>query len=635
WASIPAIVTRWTTCTGKSTLVTEGRRHQWMLRELIKLMDVNSISAFSWDEAHFLCRVHDLTRRVPDPDLFKRVRELVGKKLGELHVRVQTMPLTPGLPVLSERLHVVTSADLLRARPREVKLFAGISKPGRGPVFTHKSGHLKVLDSVPENCTVVVENGSCSVEGFVMGKVAATQHCEVQENISGMVVVRQGDVRARNIIVRAYVVSKWGNVYCVNAESPELVFAGNEIRVEASALTGRYIAERIRVKGEIFGGQFEASTLLTATRFRRSETRDLAIVLRRELSCQDYGEEPGQDAAKFLARAARLRRQLSNERTAIDYASQEAEHAASCALVYLNAVENMHPIAERLHKAEHRLALVNRILSAMQTLEVMAEDRLNVATRRSGDTMDMPDTTGGDEPFLQLEAIHAEIAGIKDEGQLDRDINDEFAELSVMKDRLFSATSDQRRIAGHLMQMREKLTQWRREHNDLMQTIGHYEKELRGAAQQENADESEASSRSKVLLLRRILAAVRERGLGTDENVARKLQSVPMRMALRTVNNSLARMANHESNVAALQHELAEVARLLRKDFQIIIGEGIDHGQGPPRVSGLFDAGVKIFADPFLVNDPQPPVGSHVRTPEDRGMPRTYCRQDGYIVEIK
>ena len=204
-----------------------------------------------------------------------------------------------------------------------------------------------------------------------------------------------------------------------------------------------------------------------------------------------------------------------------------------------------------------------------------------------------------------------------------------------MKERLFTATSDQRRIAGHLMQIREKLAIWHREHDDLMQTISHYEKELHGAAPPENGDKTEASQRSKVRLLRRLLTAVRERGLGTDENVARKLQSVPMRMALRTVNNSLARMANHESSVATLQQELAEVARLLRKDFQIIISEGIDRGQGPPRVSGLFDPRVKIYADPFLVNDPQPPPGSHLSTPEDLGTPRTYCRQDGYIVEIK
>ncbi|MBX7255394.1 MAG: hypothetical protein K1Y02_03440 [Candidatus Hydrogenedentes bacterium] len=632
WAAIPAIVSTWSSCAGKPTIVTEGRRHQWILRELIDTLQSNGVMALAWDETYFLCRVHDLTNNVKDAGLFERVRSILGNHRISLDSRVRGLLLRPGLPILSDRLHVVTSEDLMRARPREIKLFAGIAKPGRGPVFTHKSGHLKILDSVPENCTVVVENGSCSVEGFVMGKLAATQHCEVQENISGVVVVRQGDIRARNIIVRAYVVSKWGNVFCMNAESPDLVFAGNEIRVETSALMGRYVADKIRVKGDIHGGLFEAASLLTAARFRRSEVRDLSIVLRRELSCTDYGEEPGPDASKYLGRAARLRRQLGNERTAIDYANQEAEHAASCALVYLNSVENMHPIAERLHKAEHRLALVNRIVSAMQTLAVMAEDRLNQVVRHSGSIPDIPDITTAEEPFSQLDAIHAELAGIKDEGQLDRDVNDEFVELSALKERLLNATADQRRIAALLMQIREKIAKWRRERDELTQTIGYYEKELQNAS---NGENSGRATRSNVHLLRRLLATVRERGMGSDEAIAKKLQSVPMRMALRTVNNSLSRASTHETNVAALQRDLADVAQLLRKDFQIIISEGIDRSQGAPRVSGCFDARVRIYADPFLLNEPQPPAGSCVLTPESGESPRTYCRQDGFIVEMK
>lgn len=632
WAPIPDIVSTWQACVGKPTLATEGRRHQWLLRELIDTLGSNGSTALAWDETYFLCRAHDLAQSAKDSGLFERVRTLLAKHRDALESRLRGLPLRPGLPILSDRLHVVTSEDLLRARPREVKLFAGIARPGRGPVFTHKSGHLKILDSVPENCTVVVENGSCSVEGFVMGKLAATQHCEVQENISGVVVVRQGDIRARNIIVRAYVVSKWGNVYCMNAESPELVFAGNEIRIESSALMGRYVADRIRAKGDVYGGLFEAASLLTAARFRRSDVRELSIVLRRELSCQDYGEEPGPDASKYLARAARLRRQLGNERTAIDYANQEAEHAASCALVYLNAVENVHPIAERLHKAEHRLALVNRIVSAMRTLAVMAEDRLNQVVRHAGSVSDFPDLSPGEEPFLQLDAIHAELAGIRDEGQLDRDVNDEFVELSALKERLLNATADQRRIATLLMQIREKIAKWQRERGDLMQIISHYEKEVRRATHGEN---SESPGRSNVHLLRRVLAAVRDRGMGNDEAVAKKLQSAPMRMALRTVNNSLSRASSHETSVAALQRELAEVARLLRKDFQIIIHEGVDRAQGPPKVSGVFDARVRIFADPFLLTDPQPPAGSCALTPDAGDTPRTYYRQDGFIVEIK
>src|SRR5690606_10947834 len=111
----------------------------------------------------------------------------------------------------------------------------------------------------------------------------ASQHCEVRENISGMVVVRQGNVRARGIMVRSKVISKWGSVCGKQAESPDLVFAGTEIRIENTTNMGQFKAPEITVLGDVCGGVYHVTKQLTADRFRSAENRNLSIVLRQDL----------------------------------------------------------------------------------------------------------------------------------------------------------------------------------------------------------------------------------------------------------------------------------------------------------------------------------------------------------------
>ncbi|MCC6699598.1 MAG: hypothetical protein IT365_28490 [Candidatus Hydrogenedentes bacterium] len=627
-----AAVNAWATHVSERAIVTEGRRHQWVLRELIDLVEAGNTRFLAWDELDLLLTALELGRTNSRPAQFTRVIGILEKHAPALEERHSKMSVTPRLPAVSTRLHVVTEDDISSAKPREITLFAGLNIQGRGPVLLHRSGHLRVLGSVPENCTLVVEEGSCSVDGFVMGKVAASQHCEVRENISGVIVVRQGNIRARNIIGHAYVVSKWGRIHCRQSEAPDLVFGGLGILIEQSVLGGRYLSPTIHVKGEAFGGVFMVTHLLTAGLFRCSDARPLSVVLKTELTCQDYGEEPSPDATKLIAQAAGFRRRIAALQTRISYTQGEAEHAARNAIVYLTGKDQLHPVAERLGEAEHRLAQVSRIRTVLQTLARMAEDRLERLVRVHGASLkEISDSL--DDATRHLEDLNSDFAQIESEGGFAHDIKQELADIAGLRARLFGPTGDVRKVGATLQLIRDRLAAWDKESVELAANIAKYENELREVFAGREGTGSAADVLPTVNLLKQLLAAVRSRSTSPDDAYARRLQSSFMQLSLRTVGSRMDRLNQLLASLEDLRAQMRTLAETLRKDFQIAVP--LDEGAAAaPKVTGRFETGIKIFADSYLLDDPNPPKGAMLETVNSGDATRSYIRAAGKVVPV-
>lgn len=627
YEQIPRQIKVWLTQPASETAVTEGRRHQWVLRELIDELEAGNVRFLAWDELDLLLASLQMARTSARPDRFTRVIQLLDRHATAIEDRHGKVSITPRLPALSTRLHVVTERDIVAAKPREIKMFAGINIQGRGPVLIHRAGHLRVLGSVPENCTLVVEEGSCSVDGYVMGKVAASLHCEVRENISGVVVVRQGDIRARNIIVRAYVVSKWGGVHCRSAESPDLVFGGSEIWIEQSAIMGKYISPSIHVRGDVYGGVFMVSRQLTAERFRCSDAREVAIVLRTSLSCHDYGEEPGPEAMRYLAQSAGLQRRISALETQIRYSQAEAEHAARNAIVYLTGTDQLHPVAEKVGNAEHRLAQVNRIRAVLQTLIELGEDRMSRLARKKGATPNDSESTDESFPF---DDVKSEFAHLEAEGGFAKDVTEELADIAALKERMLSPLSDARKTASSVHHARERRAFWDREASELRAAISKYEARLRDEFTAKEALDNQSGTLPTVALLKRLLTVVRSRAKSSDDPVGRRLQSSFVQLSLRTVGTRVERLTVYITSKDKVSEQLRSVAEVLQKDYQIALPTN-DHVQVSPSVTGIFDTGVKIYSDPYLLTDSAPPKGSMIETVAGKDERRTYLRENGRI----
>lgn len=629
-ARIPHAVELWLKTVHVEPVQSPGQRRQWLLREIIDELEQGRTDQLKWDQVEVLCEVYELGGRAVARDKFNRVRGLIEPHFPALQALRTSGPVSPGLPAVSARYHVVTASDISAARPREIKLFAGIRLQARGPLMVHEHGHVKVLDNVPENVTLVLEDGSVSVDGFVMGRIAASHHCEVRDTVSGTVVVRQGNVCARGLVVKSYVVSKWGSVFCRQAEGPEFVYAGKEIRVDGSVTMGKFIAPRIHIEGDAFGGVFHASQRISARRFRRSDTRNLSIVLRTEISCQDYGEDPGPDGHRMLAKAARIRRQLAILQSNIEAAEAEAEHAARSGIVFVLGGEKAYPVAERLQRAEHRLSLIHRVIAATQTLIGIAEERLDRIIRYEGRMLGDEDDADR-ESTANAEREQEDIARVEAEGPSERDISDALQDIATYRERLFAPTADRKRVASILTQLRERFRAWQREADEINAAIARYQDEVQAIQDAILKTQNDGGPLLAVRFLRQVVAAIRDRGQASGSPQMLRLQSGFMRVALRTINNRVERREKELESAALQRQALREIARTLRKEYQIIIAEDASL-KAPPRVSGSFDSGVKIFADLYLLDDPAPPHGAVVET-VGGDVERTYLRENGLIVQ--
>lgn len=632
--ALPSILEKWAKNPHTTNIQTEGRRHQWTLRELIDDLQAGRVRSLAWDQVAFALAVLELIEATGNGSTYERLRSLLMPHARQLAVQNKALPVAPGLPTIAARLHVVTSKQIAAARPRDVKVFAGIPVNVRGPVLIHNKGHLKILDQVPENCTVVVEDGSVSVEGFVLGRVAASQHCEVRENISGMVVVRQGNVRARAITVKSKVISKWGSVWGKTAESPELVFAGTEIRIESSTNMGEFKAPSITVLGDVHGGVFHVTRSLAADHYRSSENRGLSVVLRQDLTCQDYGENPGPDGLRLLMKANRMKRDLAAMRERIVLTYSEAEHAARCALTFLLGEDSADPVAEKLQHAQHRLALINRVTSIFQTLIVIAEDRVERLARYEGKIWEEDDDSNK-ESARDLNEVEQDFAQLSTEGGPETDLDDEMQDIAGLRERLLAPSADLAKVAQTLEHMRERMRVWKREREQLHDLIAKRENEVKILQSAQARARDLTTAMPMVQFLKQLMTHLRDRGDAPNSPQMLKLQSGFMRVALRTINSRVKRADRDKQAIEKTREALQDVAGRLRKEFQIPFEDDEGNRDELPKVTGAFDAGVRILADMYLLNEStNAKSGSVLLTPLSHAT-KTYARDNGRIVEVK
>jgi hypothetical protein len=593
WDSVPDIVQQWTHGVSPRDINTEGRRHQWVLRDLIDTILGDGNEEITRDEADFLCATFALTTRVDCPEIFERVNMLLTPHVDRLNAMRSALDQAEGLPALSKRLHPLTARDLIGARPREIRVIAGVDMPCRGPLTT-LPGHVKVLGSVPENCTLVVESGCCSVEGYVMGRIAIKEHCEVRENIAGVVISRQGDIRARGIIDQAYVVSKAGNVQVRRAESPRLIFAGNSIR----------IAE------------------ITAERFANPSGAGMTIVLRRGFSSEEYGEARPPEANRLVSKALRLRREVTNLESMARSSEHEADQCAQSALYYLCTGEDSRKHVEAIQSAKQRLARLDQVIAGLSTLSASAEEKL--ARPNPGETPpDEQSAEDGDPSFSPFTA----------DGQLDEDLSDEFSEMRGVRDKLGTSQQSRKVTSSLLVRLRERLAGWTQERQDLEEKIAHNEAELQKVANLTSVLEKTRGRRSHVDILRQILVTARSRP--KNDPLAKKIDTSFVTLMVRTVTKCQDRVRTYREHILKKRRNFQKCSDQLLREFQIVMTlETLDDKRGAT-ATGRFDAGTMLFTDPFAAEENTPPPGTsrEIRGSEDEV--KTYTRTLRGIVEAE
>ncbi len=583
---------------------TEGRRHQWLLREIIDKLEQDTREHLDSDETAFLQAVLSSIKGVAFGKPFDRLRELLAPHAEYVTRRAAERRPAPGLPLLSKRIQYATEVDIQSAPQRETRLLAGIELPCRGPVLTCPC-HLRILGDVPDRCTVVVDGeGVCSVDGYILGRVLSKQHCEVRGNIAGVLIVLYGDIRARGIINNGYVVAKMGNVFCRNAQGPRLVFAGRTISIAESAMLGRYITRVLTVGREVCGGQLHVCERAEAGWFRYLGPSDLRIVLRRELCCEDYGEVTGEELNRLLSEAYRLRSLAHNMDIMARLARREAEHTAQSTLMFLFGGSETHKKLVDIAAARRRLDAIERLTNNVRGVLESTQDGL----MRKLELIPVPDQ---------------DVLDIDSERLIDRELARESEEAAMPRSLPGARRINPVQAARILADAGKKLQHLAKERATLEKTIAKREKEMQALEQYETLLKSSGKANTKLELLVTILPTLRKQPESSP--VAVRLKSPFVELSLRNIDRRLRQGNEYREHSATCRKGFQAVSDRLGKDFQVRVLENPGTDDDAARVTGRFERGILIYMDMYTENELELPPNSLIRTPGGSEV-RTYVR---------
>ena len=613
----------WLVDSGGAEQASEGSRQQPLLRALIDALEADGVSVLTRDEVDFLLAIFELMQE--HPERFARPRSILSPYLDGLQGRRDALEPAPDMAGLGKRVCIATPDELRRSRMREVRSLAGIDMPLRGPVWECK-GDVKVLECVPANCTVVAQQGSCYVNGFVLGRVVATHHCEVRENISGVVIASEGHIRTRNIINHAVVVAKAGAVRCRQAQDPQLLFAGDQVWVAGTITSGSYVSPCFRVGGEVQGGVVHVSESLAAKRFALGRAGTLTIVLRDGLSCVDYGEQLTLEARGLLTQYARLYRRLCSLNHLVALADREADHYASCAVTFLCGGEQTRTLLQQVQAAQLRLAFLDRLLAGMHTLNESVSAR---ATSGEGAAMGTSSVSQADS-ISAIREVEAELKELESEGDIDPEFAREREEIIAAGLRLLRKASTPEEVRLVCQRLKDKETAWFAKRQELQAKVDELEKQLRETTGRLDAVDAAMKAGSKTQVLMRLLELAKERP--AEDALAVRAGSPFARLMLRSIRKRRQHVNRYQEMALPVRAELRQIGTQLRSKCQILTREPEEQAIAA-EATGCFERGVRLCIDASLAQESNPPCGTVVIADDTGDDVATYMREGRYIVK--
>lgn len=596
---------------------TEGRRHQTLLRELIGQVQDARIGSMARDEIDLLYHVYDLIAHSVHAETFQRVHEFLHPHIITVQQRREVLEEAPGLPTLNRKLRIVDSRDLMAAERKSVTGLAGIEGSFRGPVLTHE-GHVRVMGDVPAEATIVVESGHVVVDGYVLGRIAASGQCEVKENISGLIVVRDGDVRARALIDNAVVVSKHGSVFCRKAQNPKLVFAGNRIDVQGETTLGRYLAPHIEIHESAHGGEFHVSSDLKAPHFRHAPTGSMTIVFRTRLTCRDYGESPSREMAKALSASYRLRRRVHHTKRITFVSAREAEEFASSALLYLLGGEKVKRLLDETMTARRRLDVLNRIILSVSDLYVRNSSARN--------------DDGSGARYAQEPP--QELAGpLEGSDGADADLIEARNQISAALSDLASSRGEMSREPLLFVSLHDKTSGWLEEADDLEARIRSNEELIEETVGWKNIRAKDGSRVMKLGALRQVMAAARDRP--PEDPLAKRLQSPFVKNMLRLVRNRVDSAKRARTIYQEVRLEFLKSKDEVWRTYNVRIEEDEDEDTKDMSCTGRYDPDVTFYADPSLLGQGHEASKGQVMASRGEDAVLTYRCRAGTISQVR
>lgn len=624
YRGLPQQVAQWSADKAGPQRATEGARQQPVLRYCLDALQDRGVGGLHWDELDLLFFFNELIQRTRNPGLFQRPQGQIAPHIAAIRTRRESLKPVAGLPNIVKHITIATEQTVQRAKNREIRAFGGLSDSFRGPVY-QSNGTLKVVGDIPDGTAVVVTGGTCYVSGYVLGRLLVGEHAEIQENVAGLLIAQRGNIRARGLINRSTVIAKHGRIACGNAQAPALVYAGTQLRIRENALQGTYFAPRIRVDGEVSGGQWYVSVSLKAAIFTHSELRPLNIVFRSAIGYEDFGETLPKEATTLLRTANRLQARVNYLVQLRDRQAEEAEHYANTALLYMCSGSNAQEALNLVDSLKRRRAFLVRVIMGLHLLTKSLTEQLRSGSLGPGAKHTI--STVQRAIARSLGEVTAELSELKLEGNYPVELDEEWEGLMALHAQSTAGAAEDA-LSRAITQFHESRKAWQEEVMALEQKIEALGKQLAGDSTRKTLlQRAQAEGTSQPVLLQLVKAA-RQRG---QEDAMRKRLDMPfVRRMLGLLKKRNEWVRRYGDEAREIQAELGGIHKKLRDAY------GLDPAaQKPcPGAEGIFRAGGRLHVEEVRSENPAELNGTVVVASDSAGQPAHYCVREGSIVQM-
>jgi len=593
---------------------TEGYRQQPLIRELVAELAEGNVARLERDELDLLYFTVAFARRSGKLDIFRRVLSCTAPHMNSIEQLRKKKPLVPGAQNLGKRLAVATEADIQQAEARDVRTFGGLSLPIRGPVYM-REGSLKIMSGIPAACTVVVDQGHCCVRGGVEGNLAATESCDILDNVSGVVIARRGGINARDILNQSILVSKEDSVRAVNAESPKMVFAAREIHLREDAMGGRFLARKIQIDGIMCGGDLFATEHAKAVSFVATDERPLRVCLLRGLSCQDYGEVLTMESGSLLNSAMKLRQRLDHLEELSELSEREADDMAGNVLLFVLGEADTKEKVQDIQKRRQRLSFMERLIAGIRSLVMAAEDRINNVNSQMGD----PNTQSREEKAT-LDELRRELLALSREGSIEPELHQEKEDVLYLGRKLQRRGMSQQGLQQVLERLLAKSEGIQRRATDLSRQLQREESAIERAMGRDALLERAREECSRVEMLKQLAAAARKRSAG--DIFKQRLGDRYVKLLQRTMENRLSHANSYRASCQEVHDRIEQLREKLWREYMVSLPDHVLQGWavGGARIEGTFSPDILISPWRHLMDDPSGGIKSCVITSSDEKL---------------
>ncbi|MBL7647253.1 MAG: hypothetical protein JNK74_13790 [Candidatus Hydrogenedentes bacterium] len=625
FAELPVRIAEWSADKVRLQRVTEGARQQPVLRLSIDALLTQGPDGLLRDELDFLFFVHGLILRAKVRSQFQRPLDQIGPHIEAIEKRRETLAPLRGLPNLSRRILIATEATIREAPHREIRSFGGLPEVFRGPVLVHGGG-IKIVGDVPDGTAVVAERGTCYVSGYVLGRLLVSEHAEVQENIAGLLIAQHGSIRARGIVNRATVIAKLGRIACAVSQSPDLVYAGTQLRVRESAIQGTYFSPRIRVDQSVNGGCWHVTNLLKAEAFVHTEQRPVDIVLRTTIGYEDFGESLPKDAVTLLRAANRLQARIAYLDQLRDRQADEAEHYASTALLYICSGTGAPEDLLQVDSLKRRRAFLLRL---MMGLHLLTKSLTGILRDRKTNGSEDPASRHSVQRAIQrsLAEVTKELGELKMEGSYPEELDREWEELVALHAQSSGAGADDA-LSRAILRFHESRKSWQEEVFQLEEKVSALQLRVAGdESRKALIQRTQAAGTSQPVLLQ-LARAARQRG--PEDPVVKRMETPFVRRMLGLLKKRNEWVQRYREEAAEREAELAQAQKKLRESYHLDLT-----AQKPdPRAEGIFRGQVRIHVEELVLQSGAGAGGVLFTTGDNSEEAAAYGIRNGVVVRL-